>query len=162
MKIVWFCFLCCIVVHSQDTIIQIKISTKLRTNGDGIYELTAYAPKKAEKYKFSEYKTGFWKIVKSDSTFGWIPTSCIYNSTLIEGIIRKDKEILMTRKYGNIGSRIAHGGVWIGMTKEMLTDSKGFPDEINTTKGTNYKTEQWIYKSHYIYLEKNVVTAIQN
>lgn len=148
---------------AQDTIIQIKISTKLRTNGDGVYELTNYAPKKGSLIKFSGYKTGFWKIIENDSIMGWIPTSCIYTPYLIEQIIFKDKKIIMKKKYGEgDGHDIASGRVWIGMTKDMLIDSRGYPKKINTRKGKGYKSEQWVYGYQYIYLRDNLVDAIHN
>lgn len=156
--------LVCAFVNAQDTIIQIKVSSKLRNNGDGIYEHTDFKPEKGARYRFTEYKTGYWKIVENDSVLGWIPTSCIMTPPVIEEIIRADKLITMQKKYDSgDATRIANGRVWIGMTREMLIDSKGSPNKINVshTSSTN-KTEQFIYPGIYVYVRNGVVDAIQN
>lgn len=164
MKLLLPILLFCLISNAQDTLIQVKISTKLRTNGDGVYELTSFVPKKGSRYKFTEYKTGFWKIVENDLVLGWLPNSCIYTPPIIEEIIRKDKLILMKEKYGEReGHKIAYGRIWVGMTREMLIDSKGNPDKINVTRsiGGN-KSEQLVYKNQYVYIRNNLVETIQH
>ena len=50
------------------------------------------------------------------------------------------------RKYGKeIGNRISQGQVWKGMTEEMLQDSWGKPDRINSNKEKWGLFTQWSY-----------------
>lgn len=162
--LILFILLTPISMLSQDTIIQIKIPTKLRTNGDGIYELTEFIPDKGKRYKFTAYKNGLWKIVERDSLLGWIPSSCIYISPVLEKIAKNDKLEAMQNKYGgNEGYRITQGMVWVGMTREMLIDSQGYPLKNNVTRlREGIKSEQFVYKNQYVYLKNGVVEAIQN
>lgn len=50
------------------------------------------------------------------------------------------------KKYGKeLGSRIAAGRVWVGMTEQMLLDSYGKPDKVNRNK------EKWGVFAQYYY-----------
>ena len=55
-------------------------------------------------------------------------------------------------------------GVRIGMTTSnvMNETSWGFPDKINRTSTRGMVTEQWVYKSGYLYFRNNKLYAIQN
>lgn len=75
---------------------------------------------------------------------------------------------ILTKKYGfKIANRILNGDVWIGMTRQMLIDSKGEPDSIGSSIETKYSyTVQYIYNigtytKQYIYLENGKVVTIQ-
>lgn len=57
--------------------------------------------------------------------------------------------------------RILTGKVKIGMTKEMCRLSWGEPKSINETITAGKKTEQWVYSDNYLYLDNNILTAIQ-
>jgi hypothetical protein len=48
------------------------------------------------------------------------------------------------------------------MTKAMLIESIGNPDDINRTVGSWGVHEQWIYSRTYIYLENDIVTSWQD
>lgn len=68
---------------------------------------------------------------------------------LSEELDNKLKECLpafFIKKYGKeIGRRVAAGRVWVGMTEEMLRDSYGKPDKVETNK------EKWGVFSQYYY-----------
>ncbi len=67
-------------------------------------------------------------------------------------------------KYGETkGQDIFDGMIWIGMSKEMATDSKGKPNKINRT-GTQFGIkEQWVYSSGvYLYFQNNYLEAWQD
>jgi hypothetical protein len=49
-------------------------------------------------------------------------------------------------KYGLLhGNKIYQGFIWIGMTKEMLIDSWGEPEKIDTLKMNGKLKEDWVY-----------------
>ncbi|WP_430816160.1 hypothetical protein [Carboxylicivirga sp. RSCT41] len=78
-----------------------------------------------------------------------------------QALEQRKKDIVA--KYGLInGEKVLDGYVWIGMTKEMLIDSKGNPDDINRSVGSWGVHEQWVYHSIYVYLEDGVVTSYQD
>lgn len=76
----------------------------------------------------------------------------------------KEQLALLTTKYGSDkASKILVGKIWIGMTKEMLIDSRGYPSDINRSVGSYGVHEQWVYEdSVYIYLENGVLTSWQD
>lgn len=74
---------------------------------------------------------------------------------------RKQKFI---KKYGATnGEKIANRTIWIGMTEEMLLDSWGQPDDINSTVTRYSVRKQYVYGlGQYVYVENGVVNAWQN
>lgn len=56
---------------------------------------------------------------------------------------------------------ILAGQVKIAMTKEMCRLAWGDPDSVNETITSGKKSEQWIYKSNYLYFDNDILTAIQ-
>lgn len=69
----------------------------------------------------------------------------------------------LIKKYGaSNGLKIFEEKIWIGMTKEMLIESWGRPNDINRTVGSWGVHEQCIYSSAYIYIENGVVTSWQD
>jgi len=72
------------------------------------------------------------------------------SNTLSEFISVKDYNRLV-KKYGKVNGRmVAEHSISIGMTKSMVLDSWGDPDEINVTSRRT-GSEQWIYGNHYLY-----------
>lgn len=66
-------------------------------------------------------------------------------------------------KYGSVdGKRIYEHKIWIGMTKEMLIESWGEPNDINRTVTASNVSEQCVYGSQYVYLDNGIVTAWQD
>ncbi|MBB6328415.1 hypothetical protein FHS59_004058 [Algoriphagus iocasae] len=68
------------------------------------------------------------------------------------------------KKYGKeVGERIANEKIWIGMTEEMLIDSWGNPDDINTTVTRYSNRKQYVYGlGQYVYVVNGKVDAWQN
>lgn len=80
-----------------------------------------------------------------------------------------DRKSKILKKYGaKTGQKIIDGDVWIGMSREMLIESKGRPTRIGLTTETKTTiSSQYIYESklfgtEFIYLENGKVVAIQN
>ncbi len=68
-------------------------------------------------------------------------------------------------KYGShFGSLINDNRVVIGMTKEMVTASIGYPQDINRSVGSWGVHEQWVYSKRgiYVYFENEKVTSFQD
>lgn len=87
----------------------------------------------------------------------------------IEKKIKSDFENKLRKKYSAaITKRIINGEVWIGMTREMLFESKGSPTRIGiTTETADMYSVQYIYESRlfgteFIYVDNGKVTAIQS
>lgn len=88
-----------------------------------------------------------------------------YEKILLEKELNeiKRKELII-KKYGNTnGQKILEHKLWIGMTKQMLIDSWGYPPNgVNRTVGSFGTHEQWCYDGTYIYIENGIVTAYQD
>jgi hypothetical protein len=125
-----------------------------------------------------EFENNYW-LIKYDTIIGWVypkdlfKTSVMYArmmevNELAEKAKNVDKKVRLIEKWGEINAnKIMNRQVWIGMTKDMLVESRGYPDDRNTTKTAGSLHEQWIYgkdisSRKYIYLDNRVVTAIQN
>jgi len=69
-----------------------------------------------------------------------------------------------------IANLIKQGNYIIGMTKDELRASIGFPNDINRTTSPYGISEQWVYKEGYIltydikcfYFEDDILTTIQD
>jgi hypothetical protein len=48
------------------------------------------------------------------------------------------------------------------MTKDMVIDSWGKPEDINRTVTSSYIHEQWVYGSRYLYFENGTLTSFQD
>lgn len=63
----------------------------------------------------------------------------------------------LENKYGtNMGTQLAAGKIWKGMSAEMVKDSWGSPAKINRVIG-NVVKEEWIYKNSWLYIENNTL-----
>lgn len=112
-------------------------------------EVVAFAdwPEKIEEY--------FIKIIKD------IEWKKSFRADL-DSSIRVQKEGLI-KKYGRTtGARIANGEIWIGMKRQMLIDSRGYPEDVNRTVTSRTVHEQFVYGDKYIYVENGIVTAWQD
>lgn len=76
--------------------------------------------------------------------------------------IEKRKNELIKKHGATIGLKIFEERIWIGMTKEMLLESWGKPDDINRSVGSWGVHEQCIYTNAYVYIENGVVTSWQD
>jgi hypothetical protein len=69
----------------------------------------------------------------------------------------------MIKKYGKKwGKIVGEKEIMIGMTKEMVLDSWGRPNDINRTVGSWGVHEQWVYSSSYLYFENGKLTSWQD
>lgn len=76
---------------------------------------------------------------------------------------RKERLSKLTSKYGKIAAlKIVEGKVWIGMTKEMMIESWGQPEDINRSVGSWGVHEQCIYGDTYVYVENGKVASWQD
>lgn len=83
----------------------------------------------------------------------------LINNTIFQNNLTK-----FTKKYGSeIGKKIAFGHIWIGMSREMLIESQGYPLNINRTVSASIVNEQFVYPNQkYIYVENGKVRAWQD
>lgn len=150
-------FLCGQIIQTE-----IKLPVKPRTSPEADYSVINHLPEKDTKVLVLDFKNDFW-LIRYDTIQGWVPTQALYRTSAMTEKSTQWKEQKILDKYGpDIGKKIIHAGVWVGMTRAMLIDSKGHPDKINKTKGSGYNHEQWIYPREFIYLEDDVVSTIQS
>ncbi len=78
--------------------------------------------------------------------------------------IKAERKVGLTKKYGSsAATRIADGKIWIGMTEQMLLESWGRPDDINTTVTRYGTSKQFVYGlGRYVYVENGKVDSWQN
>lgn len=76
----------------------------------------------------------------------------------------KERKGIYVKKYGKKwGTTVAEKMIQIGMTKEMVIDSWGQPDDINRTVGSWGTHEQWVYGvGQYLYFENGKLTSWQD
>jgi hypothetical protein len=165
MKYIYFFIGVCIpfLSYSQDTIAltSTRYDAGLRMN-PSIYEQFFDTIQADTKIAVLDFRNDLW-FVKSGDVEGYISSGKIWKTGEMYKLLKQsDKERILKRYGEKIGEKINSNQVWIGMTKNMLLDSKGNPEEINSTKTEHTDLEQWIYSSHYIYLENGKVTAIQS
>lgn len=150
-------------VNAQDTISKAttKFNIGIRTEPSIANSFFDTIPEDVDVY-ITDFKNDLWKVNYFDIT-GWLPTSSLYRTRAMNEVIRDAKRIALIEKYGEeAGKKISKQNVWLGMTKDMLVDSKGYPDKRNISKGSYGTHEQWVYKNRYIYLEDGVVTSFQS
>jgi hypothetical protein len=75
----------------------------------------------------------------------------------------EERRSRLIKQFGKaIGERIFYNEIWIGMTAEMVRESKGRPKDINKTVGSWGVHEQWIYNEKtYLYLENGKLVSWQ-
>ena len=77
---------------------------------------------------------------------------------------KKKRLVTLTSKYGSkTAASIIERKIWIGMTKDMLRESWGAPEDINRTVAAASIHEQWVYRyGRYVYIEDGTVTSWQD
>lgn len=69
------------------------------------------------------------------------------------------RSVQLQRKYGaDIGSRVALGQVWKGMSEKMLEDSWGKPDKITKNKEKWGTFTQWYYGEITYFFKNGIMT----
>jgi hypothetical protein len=78
--------------------------------------------------------------------------------------INAERKAGLTKKYGSFAAtRILEGKIWIGMTEQMLLESWGKPEDINSTVTRYGTSKQFVYGlGRYVYVENGKVDAWQN
>jgi hypothetical protein len=80
---------------------------------------------------------------------------------LIIAMEQRKKDLI--EKYGQTnGTKIFMRKIWLGMTKEMLFESWGQPDDINRSVGSWGVHEQMVYGKSFVYIENDVLTSWQD
>lgn len=150
-------------IFSQEIICTTKIKTSisLRTLPKLISE-TVGKIEKNTLVDVLEFKNDYWRIKKNE-LIGWVKSDYIFKNEKMYIILNNSIVKKLIEKYGKeAATKIQNHQIWVGMSKEMLIDSKGYADSINKTEIKDAETtEQWIYNNTYIYLTNNKVTAIQ-
>ena len=89
------------------------------------------------------------------------------------GVTEEDCRNVITYLVNNVESsaanleRISNGEISIGMNRHELLMSWGVPSDVNSTHTTGGSRDQYvygnpIYGANYVYLDNDVITAIQN
>ncbi len=74
-----------------------------------------------------------------------------------------DRYNRLVKRFGeNNANYISEGRIKIGMTKTMVEEAWGLPDDVNSTRGIYGSHEQWVYGNRCIYFEGNRLTTIQD
>jgi hypothetical protein len=82
--------------------------------------------------------------------------------------IKKDQQYKLRKqslidRYGVVNTdKILAGKIWLGMTKDMVIESWGKPEDINRTVTTYSVSEQWIYGEKYLYFDDGILTSWQD
>ena len=74
--------------------------------------------------------------------------------------MRKQKLI---DKYGvSIATKLLNGDIWLNMTSEMASESRGYPTKNNRSVGAWGVHEQWVYSNYILYFENGILTSWQD
>jgi hypothetical protein len=61
-------------------------------------------------------------------------------------------------KYGsNMAARLMAGKIWKGMNSEMVKDSWGSAEKVNSVQSGNLLKEEWIFRNTWLYFENNML-----
>lgn len=126
---------------------------------------------KYNKNKVAEFVNNGSDLSKIEMLIRKYGFNIIYdiNSSYIK--IDWDKFEKNTKKYGLQNAKlIALKNIKIGWSDDMVIEALGYPDDVNTTKGSWGVHEQWVYEHksrefgyscEYYYFENGVLTSMQ-
>ncbi len=79
-------------------------------------------------------------------------------------VAQRRREAINASFSGNTAKRLLNGEAWLGMTKEMLILSRGYPDHVSRTVSGAGVREQWFYPLLGVvyFFEEGVLTAWQD
>jgi hypothetical protein len=162
--------------NTSEIIFRVKSKTKaaligvsndyLKVRIDSIVGFISYVfiePRSVElKNYFNEYAN--YKRKKEESVKDSISKEIFRQEQLLKNDEFQATLARLTKKYGSeIGKKLSFGNIWIGMSREMLIESKGQPLEINRTVTLSVINEQFVYPNQkYVYLENGKVKAWQD
>ncbi|MBK7498046.1 MAG: hypothetical protein IPI19_02830 [Ignavibacteriales bacterium] len=77
---------------------------------------------------------------------------------------RKAHKLKLKYPYWNTNEclTVSNRRINIGMTKEMVREAWGRPEDINRTTNAYGTSEQWVYGYSYVYFDDDICTTIQN
>jgi len=152
-----------------------KSKAKLRDEV-GLYGNEILIIPKKKKVKVLEFSgKSYWKIMYKESV-GYINEIFLIKT---ENMIsakhdfenkqneksEEKRHLRILKEYGeNIGIRIINNEIWLGMTKDMASESIGWPTDVNKTTGSWGVHEQWVYdkEGKYLYFENGILTSWQD
>jgi hypothetical protein len=163
------------------TVKAIYTNTPLRDSPDPFTDISHKVPKDSELEVIGFFET--YLRVKIDSLEGFVSYTLVksYSKEFRDFVSRakkielenqrKETEekksarfIALKTKYGEWATnRILQKTIWIGMTEEMLIDSWGNPQDINSTVTRYGSRKQYVYGGgQYVYVVNGKVDAWQN
>lgn len=78
-------------------------------------------------------------------------------------IKRSKKVTVLAKRFGKTAAEgILDGRIWIGMTEEMALESIGKPQRVNRTTNKYGVSEQWVYRSQYLYFMNGKLETYQD
>ena len=77
-------------------------------------------------------------------------------------IVERKDSLSVKYKNSKFKNAIIDKKIKIGMTKKMVLDSWGAPNDIHRTVGSWGVHEQWVYDNQYLYLENDILTSFQD
>jgi hypothetical protein len=117
-------------------------------------------------------KTEIWNVKYKQVSGTLEDAALMQNDAVVQFknvFINRDYKTQMIKKYGALyGNDIYNGSVRPGMTKAMVNEVYGKPDEVNRTGGSWGVHEQWVYahrssgKTEYLYFENNKLSSWQD
>jgi len=124
---------------------------------------------------FDQFKYPFFKA-SYNGKIGYISLAALVENKFLEKYAKQyepknekkaDKEdprlTRLINKFGEVkGRKIYVGEIWIGMSKEMTIESRGYPKSVNSSTNTWGKHEQWVYPhGTYLYFDSGKLTSYQ-
>lgn len=147
-----------------------KVPTHLYENRGTWYKTLAIIPKSTAILAY-DFKNNYY-FVEYDTLNGFVFTMDVetleQKSERLEiekkqNLQRSNELNRLVQKYGKInGKKIYEGKIWLGMTKEMVIESWGEPDEINRSVGSWGIHEQLVYGNQYLYIRDNKLSSWQD
>jgi|WetSurMetagenome_2_1015567.scaffolds.fasta_scaffold06003_7 hypothetical protein len=133
----------------------------IKNNGIGLDFDTTILTSRADKEKIIQLCT---KIARTDSLEKIKSELDLKNEIVLEVIPEVERKDSLFAKYKKtiFINTIINKKVKIGMTKNMVLDSWGEPDDINRSVGSWGVHEQWVYGENYLYFENGKLTSFQD
>jgi hypothetical protein len=137
-----------------------RISEKQKTLQDSIFEVR----KKENQSYLEKLKIDEAAEIRKNDSIAEIMLKNAKAQGISKSVVSKERLDKFVKKYGpSNGKKIAEGLIWIGMKEEMLIDSWGYPEDINTTVTRYGSRKQYVYGSgQYVYVVNGLVDAWQN
>lgn len=111
-------------------------------------------------------RCGKWYQVRTDFQMGWMTRKDLSSDYTEQLSLTEYRRRSFIEGHPNINptfkAAIIAGKIQIGMSKEMVLASWGYPSDINRTVTSTLVREQWIYGRIYVYFENGVLTAWQD